>query len=82
MAEGISATVHAAAGGVAVTGNLGSSEYAEDCKVAVDDVPKSEKFYQVEVPHRGKAQLGGTEAEDGKLGQGLSSGSCWARGVW
>ncbi|WP_406424277.1 hypothetical protein [Streptomyces sp. NBC_01589] len=37
--------------------------------VAVDDVPKGEKFYQVEVPHRGKAQLGGLEAEDGKLAQ-------------
>ncbi|WP_392870520.1 hypothetical protein [Streptomyces sp. LN499] len=69
MAEGISATVHAAAGGVAVTGNLGSSEYAEDCifEVAVGGVPKSEKFHRVEVPHQGKAQLGGTEAEDGKL---------------
>lgn len=69
-----------------VTGNLGSSEYAEDCifTVAVDDVPTSETSYQVEMPHREKSRLGSTEAEDGRLtttlGLGFSSGSCWARG--
>lgn len=56
-AEGTCVAVHDAAGGVATTGNLGSSKYAEgycSFKVAVDDVPKGEKFYQVEVPHRGR----------------------------
>ncbi|MGW0692564.1 hypothetical protein [Streptomyces sp. NPDC002738] len=77
-AEGTCVAVHDAAGGVATTGNLGSSKYAEgycSFKVAVDDVPKGEKFYQVEVPHRGKAQLGGTEAEDGKLATTLAQTS-------
>ncbi|MCX5315598.1 hypothetical protein [Streptomyces sp. NBC_00154] len=76
--EGTCVTVHDAAGGVATTGNLGSSKYAEGCcifKVAVDDVPKGEKLYQVEVAHRGKAQLGGMEAEDGKLATTLAQTS-------
>ncbi|MER5688429.1 hypothetical protein [Streptomyces sp. NPDC002205] len=64
IAEGTFVAVYDAAGVVATTGNLGSSKYAERyCifKVAVDDVPKGEKFYQGEVPHRGKVQLGGME---------------------
>ncbi|WP_326601190.1 hypothetical protein OG930_01730 [Streptomyces sp. NBC_01799] len=74
-AEGTCVTVYDPAGGVAATGDFGSSKYAEGyCifKVAVDDVPKGEKFYQVEVPHPGKAQLGGMEAEDGKLATTLA----------
>lgn len=70
IAEGTSVTVYDAAGGVAATGSLGASTYvAGICtfKVAVPDVPKGEKFYQVEVSHRGKIQLSREEAETGKL---------------
>ncbi|WP_405699105.1 hypothetical protein OG209_05285 [Streptomyces sp. NBC_01383] len=70
IGQGTSVTVYDGAGGVAATGSLGVSQYSVGaCAfiVAVDDVPKGEKFYQVEVSHRGKVQLTGAEAEAGKL---------------
>ncbi|MGW3594994.1 hypothetical protein [Streptomyces sp. NPDC005167] len=74
IAQGTSVTVYDAAGGVAATGSLGESQYSVGaCAfiVTVDDVPKGEKFYQVEVSHRGKVQLSGKEAEGGKLAASL-----------
>ncbi|TXS07938.1 hypothetical protein EAO68_38130 [Streptomyces sp. wa22] len=70
IARGTSVTVYNAAGEVAATGSLGESEYSVGaCAyiVTVDDVPKGEKFYQVEVSHRGKVQMTAEEAEAGKL---------------
>lgn len=74
IADGTSVTVYDAAGGVAATGSLGKSEYAAGAclfTVTVDDVPKGEKFYQVEVSHRGKVQLSAREAEAGKMAASL-----------
>jgi len=75
IAEGTSVTVYDGAGKVAATGVLGQSKYngigACRYKVAVDDVPKGEKFYQVEVSHRGKVQLTQKEAEAGEFGASL-----------
>lgn len=70
IAEGTSVTVYDGAGKIAATGELGMSVYASGLclfVVAVEDVPKGEKFYQVEVSHRGKVQLTAKQAEAGKL---------------
>ncbi|MFJ1804316.1 hypothetical protein [Streptomyces sp. NPDC088180] len=70
IAEGTSVTVYDGTGKVAATGNLGKSKYAAGAcafGVSIPDVPKGEKFYQVEVSHRGKIQLSAEEAEAGKL---------------
>ncbi|MGW4825551.1 hypothetical protein ACWEP4_43480 [Streptomyces sp. NPDC004227] len=37
----------------------------------VEDVPKGEKFYKVEVSHRGTLQLTVEEAESGQFGDSL-----------
>ncbi|MGW1950256.1 hypothetical protein ACWCRC_38880 [Streptomyces sp. NPDC001940] len=69
IAEGTSVTVYGAKGDVIATGNLGNSKSITygTCtyKVAVDGVPKGEKFYKVEVSHRGTLQLSAKEAENG-----------------
>jgi hypothetical protein len=39
--------------------------------VAVPEVPKGEKFYKVEVSHRGTLQLTAKEAENGGLAASL-----------
>lgn len=72
IAEGTSVTVYGAKGDVVATGNLGDSKPDDSgltCtfQVAVDDVPKGEKFYKVEVSHRGTVQLSAEEAESGQL---------------
>ncbi|MFJ2568935.1 hypothetical protein ACIOYT_00745 [Streptomyces halstedii] len=70
IAEGTSVTVYDATGGVAATGQLGKSVYTAGLclfLVSVENVPKGEKFYQVEVSHRGKVQMTAEEAEAGKL---------------
>ena len=70
IAEGTSVTVYDAAGDVVATGNLGKSTYAAGLclfKVSVDDVPKGEKFYQVEVSHRGNIKVAAREAEKGEF---------------
>jgi hypothetical protein len=72
IAEGTSVTVYGADGDVIATGSLGESESDEDggiCtfKIAVPDVPKGQKFYKVEVSHRGTVQLSGEQAENGEL---------------
>ncbi|MFD7710173.1 hypothetical protein [Streptomyces sp. NPDC059786] len=74
--EGASVTVYGAAGDVVATGSLGDSTYdsdAYDCTfaVAVPDVPKGEKFYKVEVSHRGTVQMTAEEAESGLFGATL-----------
>ncbi|AGS73902.1 hypothetical protein [Streptomyces collinus] len=71
--EGTSVTVYNAAGSVVATGALNSPRYDEDsynCSfaVAVPDVPRGEKFYKVEVSHRGTLQLTSKEAENGEFG--------------
>ena len=76
IAEGASVTVYGAGGDVVATGALGDSEEDEDgttCTfaVAVDDVPKGERFYKVEVSHRGTVQLTAEEAENGGLAVSL-----------
>lgn len=76
IAEGTSVTVYGAGGDVVATGSLGNSEEDEDgtsCTfdVAVDGVPKGEKFYKVEVSHRGTVQLTAEEAENGALAVSL-----------
>ncbi|MFG2472271.1 hypothetical protein ACGFXB_43510 [Streptomyces canus] len=74
IAEGTSVTVYGASGDVVATGALGDSTYSDyacEFKVAVPDVPKGEKFYKVEVSHRGTLQLSAEEAENGELAASL-----------
>jgi len=76
IAEGTSVTVYGAKGDVVATGNLGNSKISDTglaCtfKVAVEDVPKGETFYKVEVSHRGTVQLSAKEAENGELAASL-----------
>jgi hypothetical protein len=69
--EGTSVTVYDASGSVVATGALGDSKGGpySPCifKVAVNDVPKGEKYYKVEVSHRGTVQMTAEEAEAGEL---------------
>ncbi|MFF9274143.1 hypothetical protein [Streptomyces griseosporeus] len=70
IAEGTSVTVYGAGGDVIATGQLGTSRYTDftcEFDIAVPDVPKGEKFYKVEVSHRGTIQLTAEEAENGEL---------------
>ncbi|MEU6543909.1 hypothetical protein [Streptomyces sp. NPDC046859] len=70
ISEGASVTVYGAAGDVIATGHLGDSELAGNAclfEIAVADVPKGEKFYKVEVSHRGTVQVSAKEAENGDL---------------
>lgn len=73
--EGTSVTVYGANGDVIATGELGDSTKvgygACDFAIAVPDVPKGEKFYKVEVSHRGTIQLTAEEAEDGDFAGSL-----------
>lgn len=74
IAEGASVTVYGAGGDVVATGELGDSKYASYAcifDVAVPEVPKGEKFYKVEVSHRGTIQLSAEEAENGELSASL-----------
>ena len=74
IAEGTSVTVYDASSDVAATGHLGASTVESGIclfEVSVDDVPRGEKFYQVEVSHRGKVQLSQKEAEGGEFGSSL-----------
>ncbi|SEE65599.1 hypothetical protein SAMN05216532_8180 [Streptomyces sp. 2231.1] len=74
IAEGTSVTVYGASGDVVATGGLGkSSEDLGTCtfKVSVPDVPTGEKFYKVEVSHRGTLQLTAKEAENGEFAGSL-----------
>lgn len=74
IAEGASVTVYGAAGDVIATGELGDSKYASYAcifDIAVPEVPKGEKFYKVEVSHRGTIQLSAEEAENGELAASL-----------
>lgn len=75
ISNGTSVTVYGAKGDVIATGRLGDSEKAGygGCifDVAVPDVPKGEKFYKVEVSHRGTIQLTAEEAESGEFAGSL-----------
>ncbi len=76
IAEGTSVTVYGAKGDVIATGDLGKSK-ADDSgmictfKIAVPQVPTGEKFYKVEVSHRGTVQLSAKQAENGELAANL-----------
>jgi hypothetical protein len=70
ISEGTSVTVYGAKGDVVATGELGDSTYASYMcafDISVPDVPKGERFYKVEVSHRGTLQLSAKEAENGEL---------------
>jgi len=71
ITEGTSVTVYGASGDVIATGSLGDSHETDDysCRfdISIADVPKGEKFYKVEVSHRGTVQVSAEEAEDGGL---------------
>lgn len=73
--EGASVTVYGAGGDVIATGNLGDSKSPsyDTCaySIAVEDVPKGEKFYKVEVSHRGTVQMTAEEAEAGEFAASL-----------
>ncbi|WP_328721885.1 hypothetical protein OHT52_21930 [Streptomyces sp. NBC_00247] len=76
ISEGVSVTVYSAKGDVVATGGLGASTYDQDtyvCRfgVSVPDVPRGEKFYKVEISHRGTLQLSADEAEAGKFAGSL-----------
>jgi len=74
ITEGAGVTVYGASGDVVATGQLGDSSlksYTCVFDVAVDDVPTGEKFYKVEVSHRGTLQLSAEEAENGELAASL-----------
>ncbi|MFF9178973.1 hypothetical protein [Streptomyces sp. NPDC014793] len=76
IAEGTSVTVYGAKGDVIATSSLGQSnsdEMGTTCtfKITVPDVPRGEKFYKVEVSHRGTVQLSAKEAENGELAASL-----------
>ncbi|MEV5643909.1 MULTISPECIES: hypothetical protein [Streptomyces] len=74
IGEGTGVTVYGASGDVIATGALGDSEeLVGTCAfdVAVPGVPKGEKFYKVEVSHRGTVQLSAEEAENGEFGASL-----------
>ncbi|MEU2446046.1 MULTISPECIES: hypothetical protein [Streptomyces] len=72
--EGTSVTVYGAAGDVVATGQLENGDKVlGTCTfdVAVDDVPRGEKFYKVEVGHRGTVQMSAEEAENGEFAASL-----------
>ncbi|MGV9252027.1 hypothetical protein [Streptomyces sp. NPDC003697] len=75
ISEGTSVTVYGAKGDVIATGRLGDSEKTGynscDFAVEVPDVPRGERFYKVEVSHRGTVQLTAEEAENGEFGASL-----------
>jgi hypothetical protein len=75
IADGTSVTVYGADGDVVGTGELSDSSFdgMSICTfdIAIEDVPKGEKFYKVEVSHRGTLQLSAEEAENGELAGSL-----------
>jgi hypothetical protein len=73
LREGTSVTVYGAAGTVIATGALGKGTFGSSTgtctfSVLVPNVPGSERFYQVEVSHRGKLTLQADEAKSGQFG--------------
>ncbi|WP_055713143.1 hypothetical protein [Streptomyces torulosus] len=74
ITEGTAVTVYDAAGTVVATGRLGDSTLSSGTcafEVVVEDVPRGEDFYKVEISHRGTVQLSGDEAEAGQFGASL-----------
>ncbi|MFJ7181081.1 hypothetical protein ACIQXA_32880 [Streptomyces massasporeus] len=74
ITEGTAVTVYDAAGTVVATGQLEDSKMnSGTCtfEVAVEDVPRGQDFYKVEISHRGTVQLSGDEAEAGRFGASL-----------
>lgn len=62
-------SVYDASGAMVAVGELGpgSGTYSSGCRFSfsVPDVPTGERFYQVEISHRGKMNLTAAEAEAG-----------------
>lgn len=75
IGTGTDVTVYGAKGDVVATGQLGGGTKAGvgacDFTVAVPGVPRGEKFYKVEVSHRGTLQLTAEEAENGEFAGSL-----------
>ncbi|MDF3301208.1 hypothetical protein [Streptomyces tropicalis] len=75
ISEGASVTVYGASGDVIATGHLGDSASVSygtcNFDISVPGAPKGEKFYKVEVSHRGTVQLTAQEAENGALAASL-----------
>ncbi|MEV0977811.1 hypothetical protein [Streptomyces sp. NPDC049915] len=71
ISEGASVTVYGADSSVIATGYLGDSTSPSygTCAydIAVQDVPKGERFYKVEVSHRGTVQMTAEQAENGEF---------------
>jgi hypothetical protein len=80
--EGTSVVVHDSAGKVIATGELSAgvgedvitSQIATSCRFAfrVPDVPR-EKFYGIEVSHRGTVTFTATQVDDGQVALSLGS---------
>ncbi|MER7819943.1 hypothetical protein [Streptomyces sp. NPDC096153] len=75
IAPGTPVTVYGAAGDVVATGALGTATRNAlggcDFDVTVEGVPKGQKFYKVEVSHRGTLQMSAEEAERGEFAGSL-----------
>ncbi|MEV7159382.1 hypothetical protein AB0N77_32990 [Streptomyces misionensis] len=72
--EGTGVTVYGAGGDVIATGAIQNPDFSGlTCTfdVKVEDVPKGEKFYKVEVSHRGTLQLTAQEAQSGQFAGSL-----------
>ncbi|MFF7413819.1 hypothetical protein [Streptomyces lydicus] len=72
ISEGTAVTVYDTSGKLIAKGALGagtSDDVSGVCEfdVRVPDVPKGEKFYQVEVSHRGRISATAEEAEQGEF---------------
>lgn len=76
ISEGTAVTVYDTSGNLIAQGTLGagnSDDASGTCEfdVRVPDVPKGEKFYQVEVSHRGKVSATAEQAEQGEFAASL-----------
>ncbi|MEU8684225.1 hypothetical protein [Streptomyces sp. NPDC048611] len=76
ISEGAAVTVYDTSGKLIAKGALGagkSDDVSGVCEfdATVPDVPKGEKFYQVEVSHRGKISATAEEAEEGEFAASL-----------
>jgi hypothetical protein len=72
---GTAVTVYDSSGAVVAVSQLGrgSGSYSSGCRFSfsVPDVPTGERFYQVEISHRGKMNLTADEAEAGSAAWSL-----------
>lgn len=74
IGEGASVTVYDGSGQVIAVGALSSGSLSGtscDFPVTVTNVPDGARFYQVEISHRGKVTLSGTDAKTGHFAASL-----------